>query len=761
MSTPEHEPASQTDDQEFFEDSGIPVSLPLSHESKKRRRELVIVFVVALLFLLLTWFEVRLFSISQQLPFVHSIFFFGLVNFNIILLLLLLFLIFRNVVKVFVERKGKVFGSSLKAKLIAAFVTFSTVPTLLIFLTSVFYINSSFEKWFSVKMAGVLKSSLEVTNAYYFNAKKRNYHFAHQVAQEVRNFKNPNQVKAKLKVLRHIYALDALEYYPSLFGKRQVYLSDDETIPLIPPVSLEFLQKGIRSQVDSSTIHQFGEGNLVRVIVPLKEGAERGAIVVSSFVPLSLISKMNDISSAYDEFRDVNPLEYPLKSIYMIILFLMTFVILLAATWFGFHLAKQLAIPLVQLGRATKRIAGGDYTPVSVKSGSEEIASLVESFNLMTVNLANSEREVKSANESLKETLANLDKHSRYIEVVLGNVSAGVISVDQNGIVTTINRRAGDLLRIDTDHFLGRHVRELLTLEYFRTFSELLKTMGDHRIESIQKELKINVEGESVPLQMTLSILKDEFNNEVGKILVFDDMTPIVNAQRAAAWTEVARRIAHEIKNPLTPIKLSAERLQRKFSTTISDPAFEECTTMIIKQTEDLKNLVNEFSHFARLPQARPVIGNLNKTVEEALMIFRQSHPQVLLNFDSDPQLPDFKFDPDQIKRVLVNLIDNAIAAVAQEPQKSVAVQTRYDQDLKILRLTVTDTGSGIAPALRSRVFEPYYSTKEGGTGLGLAIVKRIVEDHSGFIRALPNEPQGAKMLIELPVNEVGAWRPS
>ena len=294
-----------------------------------------------------------------------------------------------------------------------------------------------------------------------------------------------------------------------------------------------------------------------------------------------------------------------------------------------------------------------------------------------------------------------------------------------------------------------------------RSIAELLKTMGDHRIESIQKELKINVEGESVPLQMTLSILKDEFNNEVGKILVFDDMTPIVNAQRAAAWTEVARRIAHEIKNPLTPIKLSAERLQRKFSTTISDPAFEECTTMIIKQTEDLKNLVNEFSHFARLPQARPVIGNLNKTVEEALMIFRQSHPQVLLNFDSDPQLPDFKFDPDQIKRVLVNLIDNAIAAVAQEPQKSVAVQTRYDQDLKILRLTVTDTGSGIAPALRSRVFEPYYSTKEGGTGLGLAIVKRIVEDHSGFIRALPNEPQGAKMLIELPVNEVGAWRPS
>lgn len=770
-------------DEEFFEGDEIPVANDLGNasekgapqlETRKRKREIVAVFVIAVLFVLLTWFEIRLFSISQQLPFVHSIFFFGLVNFNIVLLLLLVFLIFRNVVKVFVERRGKIFGSSLKAKLIAAFVAFSTVPTVLIFITSVFYINSSFDKWFSVKMAGVLKSSLEVTNAYYFNAKKKNYHFAHQIATQVRSAGGPTQVRNLLKNLRHTYALDALEYYPSLFGQRQVVISDDETIPLIPPVSLEFLQKGIKSQVDSSTIHQFGEGNLVRVIVPVKEGSDRGAIVVSSFVPLSLISKMNDISSAYDEFRDVNPLEYPLKSIYLIILFMMTLVILLAATWFGFHLAKQLAIPLVQLGRATRRIAGGDYTPVEVRSGSEEITSLVDSFNQMTNNLANSEREVNAANESLKETLADLDQHSRYIEVVLGNVSAGVISVDRNGIVTTINRRAGTLLKLEVEQFIGRPVRELLTLEYFRTFSELLKTMGDHKIESVQKEIKINVQGESVPLQMTLSILKTEHGEEIGKILVFDDMTPIVSAQRAAAWTEVARRIAHEIKNPLTPIKLSAERLQRKFGETISDPAFKECTTMIIRQTEDLKNLVNEFSNFARMPQAKPVIGSLHNVIEEALTIFRQSHPQVEIIFEPDQSLPDFKFDPDQIKRVLVNLIDNAIAAVTDEPVKKVLIQTRYDFDLKILRLTVADSGMGIPQAMRSRVFEPYYSTKEGGTGLGLSIVKRIIEDHSGFIRALSNETdvdgkiqslgpkgQGTKMLIELPVNEVGAWKPS
>lgn len=732
------------------------------NESRKRRREVVIVFFVAALFLLLTWFEIRLFGIAQQLPFVHSIFFFGLVNFNIVLLLLLLFMIFRNVVKVFVERRGKLFGSSLKAKLIAAFVSFTFIPTVLIFLSSVFYINASFEKWFSSKMAGVLKSSIEVTNAYYFNAKKRNYHFAHQIALEIKNLNSPKAINEKMQKLQYLYSLDAVEYYPSLFGQRELVISDDETIPLIPKASLEFLQKGIKSQVDASTIHQFGEGNLVRVIVPVEEKSNRGAIIVSSFVPLSLTSKMNDISSAYEEFRDVNPLEYPLKSIYMIILFMMTLVILLAATWFGFYLAKQLATPLVQLGRATRRIAGGDYSPVEVRSGSEEIISLVDSFNQMTLNLAKSEREVREANDHLKKTLSDLDQHNRYIEVVLGNVSAGIISVSQSGKITTMNARAGGLLKIDPAKYIGRPVRDLLTSEYFRTFSELLKTMQEHRVESLQRELKVNVQGEVMPLLMTLSLLKNEKGEEIGKIIVFDDLTPIVNAQRAAAWTEVARRIAHEIKNPLTPIKLSAERLQRKFGESITDPAFQECTTMIIRQTEDLKNLVNEFSQFARLPQSRPVIGSIQKTIEEAVSLFKPALPAgTELNFEVEGVVPEFKFDPDQMKRVLVNLIDNSISAVANEKEKRVLISCRYDSELKIMRLTVSDTGPGIPAGQRSRVFEPYFSTKESGTGLGLAIVKRIVEDHSGFIRAQTNEPRGAKMVIELPVNEIGAWNPS
>jgi two-component system nitrogen regulation sensor histidine kinase NtrY len=270
---------------------------------------------------------------------------------------------------------------------------------------------------------------------------------------------------------------------------------------------------------------------------------------------------------------------------------------------------------------------------------------------------------------------------------------------------------------------------------------------------------------------MNLSILLDEKGNDIGKILVFDDLTMLINAQRAAAWTEVARRIAHEIKNPLTPIKLSAQRLEKKFGAKIDDPAFSSCVNMIIKQTDDLKRLVNEFSNFARLPQSKPVVASLNTVINEALVLYKTAHREVQFHFDQDSQLPEFKFDPDQIKRVLINLLDNAVLAVAPPLQGSsgavqssaaareigpgrVTIRTQYESLLKLVRVSVSDNGIGISDEDRDRVFEPYFSTKENGTGLGLSIVKRIVEDHNGFIRALPNDPNGTKMIIELPVTD-------
>ena len=718
-------------------------------ERLKRRKEFVTVGLLTVIFLVLTFIEFRLFEFSHSLPFVHSIFFLGLVNFNIIIFLLLIYLIFRNVVKVFAEKQGKLIGSSLKTKLIAAFVTFSFVPTALMFIVSVFYINNSFDKWFSAKMAGVLESSLEVTNAFSLDSKRKNYHFAGKIRGRL-NLSQPSKILPQLETLREEYSLDAVEYYPNLFDERVVSLSKDELIPQIPRVSLKTLKRSLEQKAETSVVHQFEEGNLVRVIVPMQN--RDGAVVVSTFLPLSLLARINDISKAYEDFRDTNPLEYPIKSIYLIILTLMTLVILLGATWFGFHLAKQLSIPLLELGKAATRVARRDYKTVSMTSGSAEINELIDHFNDMTTNLERSEKTAKEATESLTETLNQLDEHSQYIEVVLSNIMTGVISIDQNGIITMVNHHAASLLEIEPEKYVGQKAKDVLSKDYYEIFDDLLVSMKTYKAQSLKKEVQVNINGRSVPLQMTLSVLYDENKSELGKVLVFDDLTPVVRAQRAAAWTEVARRIAHEIKNPLTPIRLSAQRLQKKFGDDVKDPAFEQCTSMIIDQVDNLKGLVNEFSHFARLPKSQPVPADLNSVISEALTLYQTGHAEIAFNFQADTDLPQFRFDPDQIKRVITNLVDNAVTAFTGQTDARVDIRVDYDSILKIVRVSVLDNGPGIPKGIRDRIFEPYVTTKKTGTGLGLAIVKRTIEDHNGFIRAFAGENGGTKVVIELPV---------
>lgn len=727
-------------------------------ERQKRRREIVWILSLALLFLVLTWIEIWLFRTSQSLPIEHSIFFFGLVNFNIILFLLLFFLIFRNVVKIFSERQGRFWGGTLKGKLIAAFVAFSFIPTTLMFLVSIFYINNSFDRWFNEKMAGVLESSLTVHDAFQKSARNRNYHFAAEIAKELKSKPNGNKMRI-IDSLRRRFSLDAVEFYPSLLDKRLVSTGRGELSTGVPPVSLEFLQRGINQRADSSTVHQFAGGDLIRVIVPVKLDGKLSAVVVSSLVPLSLTARLDDITKAFDHLRDVNSLEYPLKSIYLIILVLMTLVILFGASWFGFYLAKQLSVPIEELGRATQRVARGDYRIVNLKAGSSELNQLISNFNSMTGHLEHSEREVWEANRNLKETLARLDEHSRYIEVVLSNVSTGVISVDQSGAITMINQHASNLLGLEPEKYIGRKAQEVLAADYYNVFAELAETMKKHKAQSIGREVRISVNGVSIPLNMTLSVLYDDFRQELGKVLTFDDLSPVLRAQRAAAWTEVARRIAHEIKNPLTPIKLCAERLHKKFGQEISDPVFTQNIQMIIDQVDSLKSLVNEFSNFARLPKANLVQGHINRVLEEAYSLFREAHRDVHFAFEPDEEMPEFRFDPDQMKRAITNLLDNAIAAVQKSSRRDVTLKTQYDAALRMARILVLDSGVGISGELRERIFEPYITTKENGTGLGLAIVKRTIEDHNGFIRALPNVPQGTKMLIEIPLLDAPTQR--
>ncbi len=337
-------------------------------ELRKRKREILSIFSISILLAFLVGFEVYIFRSAQNLPSTYVLFFIGLVNINLILMLLLLFLIFRNVVKVFIERRGKVFGSSLKSKLMISFVSFSVIPTLLVFTISVFYLNSSFDKWFSQRMLSVLRNATEVIDTFISNEKKRGYEYSRLVAREI--IKMPAAPKVQsLDKLRNRYKLDAIEYYNDFVSRRIVAQDAELNSEIIPPLNLEFLQKGITNHDEVSTIQIFGDYNLLRIMVPVQKKNHTAVVVVTKFLNLTPGSRFDDILGAYQEFHNNSLVEYPLRSIYFTMLIVMTLVILFAAVWFGFYLARQLAIPLVQLGRATKRVADGVYTQLEIESG--------------------------------------------------------------------------------------------------------------------------------------------------------------------------------------------------------------------------------------------------------------------------------------------------------------------------------------------------------------------------------------------------------
>jgi two-component system nitrogen regulation sensor histidine kinase NtrY len=347
----------------------------------------------------------------------------------------------------------------------------------------------------------------------------------------------------------------------------------------------------------------------------------------------------------------------------------------------------------------------------------------------------------------------------------LANVGAGVVAIDRGGEVTTFNRAAAQLLNIDPAQAAHRPYSELFSGPLAELIARALSgTNGNFRSEKTQwttSEGSREEGGEGARTLTALATPLSESEGLVGVVVVVDDMTHLIKGQREMAWREVARRIAHEIKNPLTPIKLSAQRLQRRLgpgrdgsSSRAQDMAILlECTDTIIKHTDELKEMVNEFSNFARFPEASPAPHDLNAAIEEVARLYRQAHQDVAFKFELEPKLPVFDFDRDQLKRVMINLLDNAVAAVGAVPLKKVSVVTHYNAQLEMAAIEVKDNGPGMPEETRARAFEPYFSTKKDGTGLGLAIAKRIVNDHDGFIRVHSAPGEGTQFVIELPTS--------
>ncbi|MEJ2718079.1 MAG: ATP-binding protein, partial [Deltaproteobacteria bacterium] len=377
----------------------------------------------------------------------------------------------------------------------------------------------------------------------------------------------------------------------------------------------------------------------------------------------------------------------------------------------------------------------------------DELGVLVRSFNKMTADL-------RRARDELIRVNLDLEGRRKYMETVLKNVAAGVLALDSKGRITAVNSSAGRLLGIRGHEILGQLLPTVLPAASAGAVTEILQDLAHSDTEAIERQITLSFPDRALSLICFANSLRDEERRDLGVVLVFEDMTYLVKAQRMAAWRDVARRIAHEIKNPLTPIQLNAQRIRRKYMDTMEgdNDTLDQCTSTIINQVEQLKNMVNEFSKFARMPSANPVPDDLNAVISDVVELFAQGNERVHFSFEPDPSVPTFDLDREQMKRALVNLLDNAVSAVVDGGE--IAVLTRYDADLSMVCIEVADSGVGVHPKDKDRLFEPYYSTKPGGTGLGLTIVSTIVSDHNGFIRVKETAGGGATFVIELPVRK-------
>ena len=726
--------------------------------SRRKKREKIIILITAFAVVGLALLETRVLNVPLGGVFSRNILLFIFINLNLILLLLLIFLVLRNIAKLVFERRRNILGSRLKTKLTLAFILFALVPTTFLFFVALQFINKSIDYWFNVRVERSLQNSLEVGRTYYKQIEGTVLACAEMISSDIGRSGCVNGSVSGLDgILKKRGAenrLDTVQVVLPTYEQAGEFRSPKvvEDVP-VPSKIIRRCLSGEKGLVDT---HLLSNGDLVRAFVPVYDSSQKeimGVVGAGSFIPTSLARKMDDITKGIEDYKQLKLLKQPIKMSLILVLVVVALVIIFSATWFGFYLASGVTIPIQYLAEGTRRIAGGDLDfTIDVKS-EDEIGTLVNSFNKMTKDLKTSHSELEKATSELQRSSFEQEQRRRYMEIILENVAAGVISLDNDGRIGTMNKFAEELFGIKPEGILGKTYQELSSPEQLEILNSLLGEAHRNKKGLAQRTVRITARGKSLALLINVALLKDDAGNDIGTVIVFDDLTQLEKAQRMAAWREVARRIAHEVKNPLTPIQLSAQRLRKRYIEKLADDSkvLDDCTRTIINQVEELKNLVNEFSSFARLPATNPTLNGLEEVIEEVVTLYRDSRKNVQFVTRAHQSVPKFYFDREQIKRVMINLLDNAIAAMNGTGEIDIDI---YNETVNpsIVRVEVSDTGKGIASEDKSRVFEPYFSTKKGGTGLGLAITSTIISDHNGYIRIQDNEPKGARFVFELPL---------
>jgi len=727
-----------------------------SSEARRRRREVVFILLAALAVVLFVLFEARAPRFERSGSVGTDVILVALINLNLILLGLLVFLVGRNVVKLVLDRRRRILGSRLRTRLVLAFLGIALMPAILLFTVAQGFVSNSIEDWFNAQVEDALEGSLDVAHSYYEDVAARALGFARGLSEQVGKDDLLATGKGKQSALatmlgkrREEYQLDLVEAFTAE-ARVAHNRRDDLDAGLGLAASAPLVRRALAGE-QATAVDPVGAADVIRAAVPvLRGGKVVGVVVVTSYVPRSVVKRREEIDRSFTEYLRLKIQRGPIRTAYTITLVLVTLVVLFAAIWVGFYVARGITVPIERLAQGTRAVAQGNLDYAITRQGDDEIGTLVDSFNSMTADL--------------KTGRAELDARRRDLEIVLANIGAGVISADAQGRVVTVNDAAEALLGVDAPQSVGRMVDDLFSGEARTRVRPVISALlgGSRGVgpATVERRIRVGRGGQEVSVVLTATRLPDEESGPQGLVLFLEDVTHLLRMERMEAWREGARRIAHEIKNPLTPIQLAAQRLRRRYAAELRDGAtvLEECTTTIIAQVDELKALVDQFSTFARLPTRERSPENLNRLVEEALVLFRTGYEGIDFDFRPAAGLPELDLDQKAVRRVIVNLLDNAVAACrggsddADGVRHRITLATALDSRRELVRLEVADDGVGMTPEVRERLFEPYFSTKADGTGLGLAIVSAIVADHNGFVAVHDNVPRGSRFVIEFPV---------
>ncbi len=684
---------------------------------------------------------------------------------NVTMLLALVFVLARNVIKSLIEgRRGLPFGR-FRAKLVLAMLGMTVIPSVLVLIVGSRVVMTSVDRWFNAPMEDILAGANSIAADFYQERQRLVADEAAQMAKALASVDlNANMTSVQNVVTPRVTAqrVSMVQVYRVVRAPNQpieVVSVVDVASPAMPQgwsrgsaATLAGRAASGNEAAPESIEPIATGGDLLHVATPIRHpsGHVVGAVVASEYLSGQFADQARRMSKAYEDYSQLRVLKQPLAGVYVSFFVMVTLLILVGSTWMGLYLAKRITRPVLLLSEAAKEIGAGHYDHRIKHEGSDEFGSMVDAFNAMAAEVSQSRQRLERASVDLERKHEEGEGRRRYIEAILERIATGVVSIDRAGRIGTINPSALRLLELGGD-VIGRAAVDVFARQDLAPINDVLDPAARARMDSFAQEVALVRDGRERHVVAAATRVAGTDGVLDGTVLVVDDVTPLIRAQKVAAWREVARRLAHEIKNPLTPIQLSAERLRRKLGD-VEPPLqdlVQECTSTIIGEVESLKGLVDEFSQFARMPAPRAVPTNLHAFLNDTLSLYDGLFADVEFVKQYDPGVAQVRVDPEQMKRVMINLIDNAIEAMGR--QGSMVIETAREVSNSLVRIVVADTGPGIPPAERDKLFLPYYSTKGRGSGLGLAIVRRIVAEHGGNIDVTDNVPSGTRFIIELP----------